>query len=1272
MNHELINKYRKPVLITAGIIAAYALIGFVILPAILKSQLPQIVEEETGRKATLEQVKFNPFSLEFSLLGFDMQERGSQTFVSFDKFFVNVQVWSSIKEFALVLDEVSLEGPYARFEMLPEGQYNFSDLLNGTDDKEEAEEKDEEEGVFPLIINNINLVQGELEIVDSLHSKPDSTLIHDLNLHLEHFSTLLNDQSDLGFSLALNTGGVLDWQGEVGVNPLYSNGKVKIEGLKFARIWKQFLQDKVEFKWKEGTQLVSFDYAFSYADDEATFQLTKGRLLTEGLKFTAKESTEKLIDIPYFLVDDIHFDLTKQTINIAKIESRDVDVEAWYNQAGKLNMQTAFAPQIEGTEDEVIATEQTEQQTDNAEAKPWEINIKEIALTGSKLKYSDKRRQQHALINFTALDIGLKNCHLLAGDSMQVTANQGYINLDDLKLKTNLDAKLFHMPNFQINEIDFNLLEQKLNIKSVNSRDIFIKAWLKKNGKINYQDLFASTADESGTKTDDTKEQQDPGTIDTPWEVNIQDIAFNSSKINFSDKSKAQTIFINIAALDLGLKDYSVLAGNDLQMTGKHGYLKLDGFDLNSKQDPELISVPNLQVSELGFNFQEQNISIKSINSRDAKIKAWLAKNGEINYQSLFAPTGQEAAQQAPAPESNVKEEKPWQFALGEFRIDNYALEFKDQSTKKPVFLNLSELNFSVNNVTNKKGAELPLSFSTRVNKKGKIKMTGQAILEPFSSNLDIAISNISLNTFQPYVNESARLSIIGGRFNTQGKLAISLPVDSDLKLSYKGGVNIKGLHTRDQILKQDFLKWQQLKLTGLDFNLQPGKLKIKAVNLDKPYVKVTIKKDNTTNINDVIIEADKTQKKASKKVAKKSAPFVYNIAKVTITGGESDFSDYSLILPFVVKLNDLDGAIDNISSYSKAKTKLHLKGKTFDLSPVDIKGEFNANLDDLDISLHYKSLPLPFLSPYMVEFAGNKIEKGKLSLDLMYKVKDGQLSAINNVMIDQLELGDKVESPHAVDLPLGLAIALLRDKDGQININMPLQGSMDDPEFSIGPVLLDTFINLITKAVTSPFTAIGSFLGSDEDFSVVTFNAGSAELSTDEIVKLDGLSEALEQKPDLSLEIKGMAYINQDWPAMKEQALLDELKQMRSDELKEDGEMKLPEYIELSDDEYQRLLADLFIQKFPELGERSLFGTPQLIHEDMGEFSAVASNMLQGLIKPDNDKLLILSLTRARNIARYMNTKGKIDHARMFILDGKIDPDAENNKLNTSLSLKM
>ena len=1118
---QLIEKYRKPALITLALVLFYTLAGFVLLPKYLQSKLPELIETETGRKASLELVEFNPYSLELSLQGFSMLEKDQQTFVSFKELYTNVQVWSSIRHLTLVLQDLRLDKPFVRIESLADEQYNFSDLTS-VDPEEEIEES---EGIFPIIINNIDLIDGEFVTIDAQKKEPVNKVINNINFNLDNFSTLANKDGDLGFSLALNGDGRLVWHGEFGVNPIFSKGKVKVEGLKFVDVWTLFLQDLVHYKWRGGSQSIDFNYELSYPKDKFLFKLTEGRLLTKDLIYTSKEDTKKFLTVPYLLVDGINFDLNKQTIDIEKIEFRDAGFDLWFDQSGQLNYQTAFADRETTLETKIKKHEQDET------LQPWTVNILDIGVKAAKINYSDKRKEQAVLFNISALDLGLKNTHLKLDKLVQITANQGYLDLQELVLSSDKEA--------------------------------------------------------------------------------------------------------------------------------------------------ELIKVPSIKVGEVDFNLQDKNVKINSIISSDALIKSWLAKDGVLNYQSLFASKSAPAKQTAKAEENvaqNSAKEEPWLLELAEFKINNYAVNFIDNTTEKPVVLNLTGLNFSVTDIDTKPGTRLPLSFSTQFNKKGNIKISGHSVLEPFTTDLDIAIRKIGIASFEPYINLGARLDVIGGNFNTQGNLTLSQAKQAELQLRYQGQIDINALHTRDQVKKQDFLKWQKLTLAGLDFNLQPGELKIKTVSLVKPYARMTIKEDKTTNISDVIVadKADKATKAAKKsgKANKAASPFVYKIDKIKISKGESDFSDYSLILPFVVHLNDLKGDIDKISSNQKTQTKVDLKGKAFDLSPVAVLGDFNASMDDLDITMQFRSFPLPFISPYMVEFSGDKIEKGKMSLDLNYRVKDKQLDATNELVIDQFELGEKVDNPDAVKLPLRLAAVLLKDKDGRININMPVKGSTDDPEFNLGSLVLDVFINLLVKVAASPFTVIGAFLGSDADFSVVTFMAGNADINAEQGKKLDDLASALAQKKELSLEVKGMAYTNQDWPAMNETALKDKLKQIQSDELKKAGKTKRAEYIELSEDEYQRLLADLFIQTFPELAERSFFGTPQLIYPDMGEFYTVAKNMLTAMIPPDNNKLNILALTRARNIARYMVEKNAIEQTRIFILDGKVLAEAENNQLNTDLSL--
>ncbi len=1117
MQIELITKPPKPVLIVTGLISLYALLGFVILPSYMQTKLPELITSETGRKSTIESIEFNPFSLELSLINFSMQEVDSQEFVKFDEFYINVQVWESAKNAALVLAEVRLSEPFMRLEMFKDNHYNFSDLLSDSPEKEPETEGSKE--IFPVIIHQLDIARGEVAVIDSVHAESITDSIQPLNLHLDGFSTLLGEGSVLGFTMQLNSGGHLQWQGDFGINPLFSNGSIDVTGVQFTRIWQLFLQDRVQFKWVDGTQAVKFNYALSYTDDAFLFKLTDGQLITENLKFTARDSDKILIDIPYFSIEGFDFDLNKQEINITKVESKQADFDVGFNQSGELNYQALFAGQEGKSAPESPEKESTEP------SSPWTITIANVALNTTHIKFTDKRPQESVLMDIASLDMGVKNYHLRTDSQLLMTANQGFVNL--------------------------------------------------------------------------------------------------------------QT------------------------------------FNLHTEQDPALVQVPSVKIDGIDFNLQDQSVKVKSISTSDALINAWLTKSGILNYQELFATTQSPENEVAHEVDDEGATDKPWVLALESFNINNYALQFKDYTQKKPVDLSLSELDFSVTGFNTEKGTDFPLELNARLNQTGKIKVAGSSVLEPFTSNLDVNISHIEIRKFEPYINQSAKLDIIKGHINTQGKLVVTQSKKADLALNYKGNVGVKNLHTRDQILHQDFLKWQNLALNGLDFDLQPVKLKIKSVNIDQPYARVTIKKDKTVNINDVIV-AKSTDESVKKKETKKNPSTQFDIGTVKIKGGSSDFSDYSLILPFVVKLNNLDGQINKISSNQKAKTYVDLKGKVFDLSPVEIKGGFNPGLDEMDLGMHFKSLPLPFISPYMVEFAGYKVEKGQMSVDFLYQIRERQLSSENNLLIDQFELGEKVENPDAVDLPLGLAIALLKDKDGKIILNMPVSGSLDNPEFSVGPLIYDVFINLLTKVIASPFTAIGSFLGSDEDFSTVSFQAGNADLSVEQAAKLDALLGALAEKSELSLEIKAESYIKQDWPVMQEQALMDQLKQIRAGELKKQEKVELAEYVKLSEDEYNRLLADLFIQTYPELAERSLFGTPKLLHPDMGEFDVVAKNMLRSMIKPDEHKLFVLAATRARNIARHLTRDGGIAQSRVFILDGAVLPDAEQGELKAQLTLKV
>jgi outer membrane protein OmpA-like peptidoglycan-associated protein len=725
------------------------------------------------------------------------------------------------------------------------------------------------------------------------------------------------------------------------------------------------------------------------------------------------------------------------------------------------------------------------------------------------------------------------------------------------------------------------------------------------------------------------------------------------------------------------------LADGRFELVTNQGELDLNQFAIAEKGQTEpLLSIPVFAIHEITSDLDKHLLTMQTLASHDAVIKASLQADGQLNYQRIFSkkpgnsvqPTPPAGAP-APSPQPEASSTPAWQISLSELDLTNYQLQFIDRSKKKPQTFQLSSLNFDLQKFGNAKGEKLPVKFSTTYNQKGKFAANGDLNLSPFSTNLAIDIKNIQLKNFQDYLDEYLKLQVVDGEFNGHGNL--QLATADKLQLNFQGDADIADLITRDKINNKDFLKWSDLQLQQINVDLANQNYSLGKVLFDKPYIRVSIQKDRSNNINELIVKQT-TQNKAEAKPAVKSdksdksvAEPKINIGKIQIQNGDSDFSDYSLILPFLANMGSLDGQIEGFSSNQDSPIKLALQGKVYNLAKVNINGNYQINNGDSNIVLKFEHMPLPLITPYMADFAGYKIEKGQMSLDLQYKISKGQLEAKNKIFIDQLVLGDKVENPHASSLPLHLAIALLKDSDGKINLDFPITGSLNDPQFSVGALIVDVLENLISKLVTSPFKALGSLLSEDKNYSAIVFSAGSAELQPQEMSKLDELAKAMQNKPDLTLDIKGITYQVSDWPAMRNDALVEILKKMKSGELRDKGENIRSEYIQLSDDEYKRLLTKFFKEVFPQDIDVSILGKPHIKSQPDADFYDVARQKLEAQMQPDPQRLNDLAISREKSISKYLNEKAGLDISRLYLLAPELKT-TEGDEISSVLSLNV
>lgn len=347
---------------------------------------------------------------------------------------------------------------------------------------------------------------------------------------------------------------------------------------------------------------------------------------------------------------------------------------------------------------------------------------------------------------------------------------------------------------------------------------------------------------------------------------------------------------------------------------------------------------------------------------------------------------------------------------------------------------------------------------------------------------------------------------------------------------------------------------------------------------------------------------------------------FRVDIDRIRVTGGKLDFSDLSLKLPFGTRIHDLKGAVNGISSRPGGVAELELDGQVDEYGLARAVGQVNlfAPTDFMDIKTVFRNVEMANLTPYTATFAGYKIKSGKLSLDLEYKIKQRQLAGENQVIIDRLTLGERLEGPDIKHLPLELAIAILEDSDGRIDLGLPVSGSLDDPEFSYGRIVRKAIGNVLTKIVTAPFRALASlFGGNSEKLEQVLFEAGDPGLTPPEKEKFKQIAQVLEKRPRLALTVHGVWSAELDRPVMKERQLRRAVAEKMGVKLAADED---PGPISTSNPKAQAALEGLYAQRMGEAEWKTLQGNWLKANPDKKQESGAGKmwSRLKGVFKRD------------------------------------------------------
>lgn len=564
--------------------------------------------------------------------------------------------------------------------------------------------------------------------------------------------------------------------------------------------------------------------------------------------------------------------------------------------------------------------------------------------------------------------------------------------------------------------------------------------------------------------------------------------------------------------------------------------LHLSGAALRSPADAaELLRLDKLALDGGALRLPDRFASADKLVVTNGKASTWLDAQGQFNLVRLFADDVAPPAAPASTPPA-------WRLQLKEAELDGLALDFEDRRESPALALGLEAVQIRARGIDNRAADPMQLALRADIVGGGQVSADGSVRADSGAVDLRIQARALPLAPLQSRLSQFAALRLASGTVSAAGRLRHGDPSGAGARLVYEGGIVVDGLLIEELAPVRPFLSWASLATDDVHLSIGPDRLDIGELRLERPAGRVLIAADQTVNLVDVLKPREPPPVAAA---AATSARFPVSVARLRINDGVLDFADLSLRPQFATRMHDLKGVITGLGTDASSSARLQLDAQVDRYGSARIRGQLNVLHPQraTEVEMAFRNLELSTLSPYVAKFAGYRIAGGRLALDLQYQLEDRRLRGANKVVLNEVELGEKIDSPDALDLPLELAIAILKDADGVIDIELPVSGDLDDPKFDYGTVIGKAVGNLLGGIVTAPFRALGAlFGGGKKEIDTIGFAPGHDVIAPPEREKLDTVARALNERPGLTLLVPPVFAADQDLPVLKSLAVRSEI----------------------------------------------------------------------------------------------------------------------------------
>ena len=1093
-------------LIGGGIaIAVFAIAGFLIVPPVARHIAQKQLSELLGRKVAIAKIRLNPFALSLAVEGFQIYEADAVTpFLGFGRLYVNAQL-SSVFRRAPVIKELALESPRVRVVRVKAtsdawadvgAAYNFSDIVARIEAMPKAPEPPEPPDDSPprFSLNNLHLSGGAVTFDDKVAG--DHHEITELSIGVPFASTLpvyLDSFVEPGLSVRIDgTPFVIGGRTKPFKDSLETSLELRLQALDLTR-YLPFVPVALPFSIESARLSLALDLGFVRPRADAPRLTIKGRVALDALEVREKRKSgpAPLLKLDKLEIGIGESDLTAQRFSVDNVLVSGLDLHVRRQGDGTLNLEH-LAPADEG----------------RAAPKPRPSAREKSKPTSTSTPAGEGPR--FALGRFT----------------LQKSA----VHFRDETTT----------PAFTTDVRDIAVSVQGLS----NARGAVAKMTL------GLQAVPGGTVSQHGTLRL------------TPLQ------AAGSLAIEGIEPARFAPYTRDLVAFDV-LSGRVRLGGNyAFEEAGASPQIGLDAWLVEvaalalrrRAARAEFFRLGALTVKGAAVDVGARRVTVAEVTTRDGRVRAARDAKGVIDLTTLVAPAP--AASPArptppPAPEPAAAAGPAWTVALDRFALERWGARFDDRAVTPPAVVTVDPISLKASNVSTARGARLSFELKLGINKKGRFQLAGTSVLDPLAADVRFDLRGLEIVPLQPYFRDQVSLVVTGGAVSVNGQAGFKAGVGANAEPKVNAAVNLDVTELATVDARQEpLIGWKAFHVGGVKFTSPPIAVAIDEIALNDFHTRIVMSADETINLAEAFAPPaakgagakPKAAKPAAAKPAAKppatakpaaaagakspaaNAPKI-TIGRVLLKGGNISFNDRVIKPSYTAELTDLAARISGLSSLPGTTADLELSGAINRSGALAVGGKINPLADDLfaDVQVSLRGVELPPTSPYSGRFVGLTVAKGKLDLALDYKIAARKLEAKNKLVLDQFSFGDKVDSPDAVNLPVRLAVALLKDRKGVIDIDVPIAGSLDDPEFKVGRAVLKVLGNLVVKAATAPFSLIASAFGGGEELSRIDFPPGSTALDATANKRLGALAKALQERPGISFEIVGGADPAQD-----------------------------------------------------------------------------------------------------------------------------------------------